>query len=58
MASLERDEPSVQPPGLAGRPFDGRPQVGLLHALEQVQTALDEVGELRVRGHLTEAVGP
>ena len=47
-----------QQAGLAGRPLDRGSQVGVAHGAQQVQPALDEPGEVRVRRQLAEAVGP
>ena len=37
-----------QQPGLAGRTLDRGPQVGVAHRAQQVQSGLDETGEVRV----------
>ena len=40
-----------------GRPLDCCPQLAVVHRPQQVQAALDQPGELRVRGDVAEAVG-
>ncbi len=42
---------------LAGRTLDRRPQVGFAHRAQQMQSRLDETGEVRVGGQFAEAVG-
>ena len=44
-------------PGLLRRALDGGPQVGLGHRRQQVQAALDEPGERRVRRDVAHPVG-
>ena len=39
------------------RPLDGGAQIGFVHRTEQVQAALDQPGELRVRRNVTQPVG-
>ncbi len=47
-----------QEPGLMGRSLDGRPQIGLAHRTEQIQTGFDQAGKHRVGGQLSQTVGP
>jgi hypothetical protein len=47
-----------QQAGLVSRPLDGRPQVGLTHGTQQVETRLDEADKGGVGGQLPQPVGP
>ena len=59
LAGEEVDETGLEPQPRLGRgALDRQPQVGLGHRSQQVEAALDEPGELRVGGQLTEPVGP
>ena len=53
------DQPRLEEQrGLAGRPFDRRSQTRLLHRSEEEEAPLDEAGEVRVRRHIGQVVGP
>ena len=58
LAEQEVDQPGFdEEPRLPGRPLDRGPQPGGVHGVEQVPAALQETGQLGLRGELGRPVG-
>ena len=59
VAKDQVDQPRLEEQrGLAGRPFDRRAQPRILHRSQEEEALLDEAGEVRVRRHIGQVVGP